>query len=419
MYKTMMIVVCGLETMLDAACLACGSHNVNCDVKMGGGGRLCGPDFFGVFSDADSSTSSRNRRHGFTLVELLVVIAIIGVLVALLLPAVQAAREAARRMSCTNQLKQLSLSFHTFHDANNQFPKQSEQLLATGLHARGVGGNCQTISWVPPLFPFIEQSALFDKMMSDLSVAAAPNTWDNNWDTIKTEVAALLCPSDPMARTGGKNADWGYNNYHALRGDVPVNWTNDTYSRGVLVGGNWGSTATGKNISALTDGTSNTVLLAEMNIVKGGPGGPAKSSFVEMYADDEAAMSDESPEACYNRRVNGMVPTAANLSAAYTFAPGRSWVEGRTPFNSFMTILAPNNPSCGNRWNNAMVTASSSHSGGVNVALADASVRFVSETINAGTITNKAGGLGYSGQSRFGVWGALGSVNGGESVALP
>lgn len=372
-----------------------------------------------------STKMRRENSNAFTLVELLVVIAIIGILIALLLPAVQAAREAARRMQCSNNLKQLGLAIHNFHDAHNQLPKQAQQLWSIGLQGRGLGGNCQTGSYITAILPYIEQTALFDKLISDLSVTGSyggetrfPFTWDTDWDTIETEIKALLCPSDPHSNSGGKGADWGYNNYHCSLGDVPVNWADLSYTRGAFLGGNAGSETNGKNIAVMTDGTSNTVIIGEVGIVKGGPGGSVKNSFVELY--DPATMADESPEACYNKRgPNGTVPDAFNASAAYGWVTGRNWSEARIPFNSFQTILAPNNPSCGNRWDMAMVTASSFHTGGVNVAMGDASVHFISETINAGVITNRCGGTGYSGTSRFGVWGALGSVNGGESESLP
>jgi len=278
---------------------------------------------------------------------------------------------------------------------------------------------------VTAILPFIEQTALYDAMISDLSTVGTyggesryPFTWDTDWQTIKTAVGALLCPSDPYSDSGGGGSDWGYNNYHCSLGDVPVNWTNSSFSRGPFLGGNWDSKANGKKLSAMVDGTSNTILIGEVGIAKGGPGGSVKNSFVEMYNPD--TMDNESPEACYNQRgPNGSVPNAFNASGTYGWVTGRNWSEGRIPFNAFQTILAPNNPSCGNRWDIAMVTASSFHTGGVNVAVGDGSVHFISETIDAGTITNRCGGTGYSGPSRFGVWGALGSINGSESHSIP
>jgi prepilin-type N-terminal cleavage/methylation domain-containing protein len=103
---------------------------------------------------------NRTYRHpaGFTLVELLVVIAIIGVLVALLLPAVQAAREAARRTQCTNQMKQLGLSLHNFHDVNGMFPPSEDDLVTSPNPS-----SPWKASWVPRILPFIEQNAIYEQ----------------------------------------------------------------------------------------------------------------------------------------------------------------------------------------------------------------------------------------------------------------
>ena len=370
-------------------------------------------------------SKEKSVLRAFTLVELLVVIAIIGILIALLLPAVQAAREAARRMQCSNNLKQLGLATHNFHDAFKQLPKQAQQLWAIGLQGRGLGGNCQTASYVTALLPYFEQTALYDQIINDLSTTGTyggetriPFTWDTDWNTINNSIAPLLCPSDPNATTGGNGSDWGYNNYHCSLGDVPMEWTSATFSRGPFIGGNHDSKVSGKTFAAMSDGTSNTIIIAEAAIAKGGSGGSPKNSFVEMYSN--ATIADDSPEACYNQRASdGTVPNAFNASGAFVFATGRNWTEARVPMNSFQTILAPNNPSCGNRWDIAMTTAGSFHTGGANIAMGDASVHFVSETINAGDITNTCGGTGYSGKSRFGVWGALGSASGGESESLP
>src|SRR3954464_7008452 len=121
------------------------------------------------------------RRSAFTLVELLVVIAIIGVLVALLLPAVQAAREAARRMQCTNHLRQLSLSLHNFHDVNTTFPKQ--------LSPNGVTG----VSWLCLVLPYLEQKAIADQVQpTQPSYTSAQNA---NRVLGRYKIAGLYCPS--------------------------------------------------------------------------------------------------------------------------------------------------------------------------------------------------------------------------------
>jgi prepilin-type N-terminal cleavage/methylation domain-containing protein len=164
--------------------------------------------FFNVFP-TKFSPLSHPLRFGFTLVELLVVIAIIGVLIALLLPAVQAAREAARRMQCQNHHRQIGIALHNYHDVHNSFPAGSGWVI-----------NQRTISATPPiqtfeywgailfLCPFMEQTHRYDAVMSRVVNGAAPWTYDEairpwwGWSTgmsytgFAGQVATLKCPSD-------------------------------------------------------------------------------------------------------------------------------------------------------------------------------------------------------------------------------
>jgi len=131
-----------------------------------------------------------NRRQAFTLVELLVVIAIIGILVALLLPAVQAARESARRMQCSNNLKQLGLALQNYHIANGQFPNGT-------LNDSGIYGSVQLRTYLRLLFPYLEQSTVADVAVSNQASIAQ-----------KTVIPGLFCPSDglggPLGLLAGK-----------------------------------------------------------------------------------------------------------------------------------------------------------------------------------------------------------------------
>lgn len=132
------------------------------------------------------------QRTGFTLIELLVVIGIIGALVALLAPAVQSARESARRMSCGNNLKQISMAIHNYHDTHRVFPCNANAL--DNLRGRPSNG----FSWISKTLPFLEQSNLHDRLdfrrpLND----GSPDEPATNWGVIQTSVAVLLCPSDP------------------------------------------------------------------------------------------------------------------------------------------------------------------------------------------------------------------------------
>ena len=141
------------------------------------------------------SSSSLAHKRGFTLVELLVVIAIIGILVALLLPAVQSARESARRMSCSNNLKQVSLALHNFEDTHRRLPA-GEYTRAGYLSPHAMMAN------------HFEQSAVFNR----LDLTKGPFDTGGNYDAARIQPKFLICPTDPFP---GKGEDMGWTNYHA------------------------------------------------------------------------------------------------------------------------------------------------------------------------------------------------------------
>ncbi len=166
-------------------------------------------------------------RRGFTLVELLVVIAIIGVMVGLLLPAVQAAREAARRMSCGNNFKQLGLGLHNYHAAYNRLPQQGG-----GTNGGGGTNNGLFLSILVPMLPFVEQQSLWEQISNPLVVGTTtyppmgPVAWDTAYTPWRTTVGTYRCPSDPTEPSPGRA---GTNNYAACIGDG-IAWTDRAVS---------------------------------------------------------------------------------------------------------------------------------------------------------------------------------------------
>ncbi|MGL4942265.1 MAG: DUF1559 domain-containing protein [Thermoguttaceae bacterium] len=405
MKKVLMAFACVLETILDVACTA-------------------------------------RRRRGFTLIELLVVIAIIGVLVALLLPAVQAAREAARRMQCTNNVKQLSLSLQNYHDINNSFPAGTSGLDGTTTFGGATPTQEQAerdrIGPLVSVLPFIEQNALYESVQNAQAHYMNGTTWqglriqgDNPgggdvWNGVNN-VAVLfaVCPSEsqPAIPAGFM----GRNNYVFCQGDFPGR--PDTRSgmaghnpRGIFVSWAW------KGMSAITDGTSNTVAVSERGIGFGKTriqntlvrnATTAISGFVK--ADTEAAVTVPTtfvPSLCAQMRAgSGYVATASTRTDRY----GRRWLSGEPMFGMFNTILPPNSPGCmlgDSSADPGILPPTSYHSGGVVVGRFDGSVAFVSDTINAVTPTATTPMCVRSGISPYGAWGAAGSINGGESGGL-
>jgi prepilin-type N-terminal cleavage/methylation domain-containing protein/prepilin-type processing-associated H-X9-DG protein len=318
-------------------------------------------------------------RVGFTLVELLVVIAIIGVLVALLLPAVQAAREAANRMSCANNLKQLTIALHNFHDSNKTMP----------------GGEYNTVAYHSPMMvlaPFYEQGAVFDKM--DLNVLW---TSEPNLTLSKTQPPSLICPTDPRY---GRGEPLGWTSYHANMGTwVDLTGWNGPFGphRDRTIKGYKGPGPLG--FATVTDGMSNTAAFAE--VVNG-----AGTSTRPKYEFDCFVPPSNPSGTTANVRTT-LVPLKwqdYNVPWSGTWRwKGYPWTEG-SPWRSWYNHILPPNETCWvpseDFWS-IISPAQSYHPGGVQVSMLDGSVRFVPENVD-----------GF-------VWEAAGSSYGGESLQLP
>jgi prepilin-type N-terminal cleavage/methylation domain-containing protein/prepilin-type processing-associated H-X9-DG protein len=361
---------------------------------------------------------SRSLHHrpgptGFTLVELLVVIAIIGVLVALLLPAVQAAREAARRSQCSNALKQFGLALHNYADVFKNFPPRRGGSVGAN-DAERLTGNFRRLSPFVPLLPFIEQKPLFDQIAAGGTYSGktfppgGPAAWYPGtgpryppWDT---QVQLLICPSDkvpPPVNTHGRNS------YAFSIGDTIINHnSNDRLMRGIF-----GSQLC-KGFRDITDGSSNTIAMSERTW--GGNLGVtiAGGQEVKSATAHNVSSINTNPGSCY-ARATGNEFVGVQIKARF----GALWTDGQAERVGFTTILPPNAPSCTNDdnvnadANGAILNPSSNHPGGVNGLFADGSIRFISQNINCG---NTAAAPVTSGKSPYGVWGALGSTEGKE-----
>ena len=383
-----------------------------------------------VFGDSVMSRSSR-FVSGFTLVELLVVIAIIGVLVGLLLPAVQAARESARRSSCGNKIKQLALALHTYHDGSGSLPygwggPASSTFQSTytksGVSSGGFSG-------FVPLLPHFEQAGLYNSIIAsgkrpDLSAAGSP--------LFGTELADVLCPSD--GATPKLATEPGRSNYLLSAADKLVQLGCE---EGAVCASS-GTTPIGVSralfgvnskirFKDVTDGLSKTIALGEFALVN-----LQDVSGVRRVVNDQWGVANTStnnvnrgPRGCISLFVGGQYTTGTN--AAASVPPGANMYAGRNIF--FNTMLRPNAPVCvmGNSaqasdWHVATIPPRSKHPGGVNVAFADGAVSFISETIDNGaadTLGLQSGVGPPSGKSIAGVWGALGTRNGGEAANYP
>ena len=376
-------------------------------------------------------------RFAFTLVELLVVIAIIGMLIALLLPAVQAAREAARRAQCSNNLKQLGLALHNMHDSQKQLPSHRYQRTFTKPFQPYQADDKyrENHSWITPLPPYIEQTALFAmlKENNDQGLAGSDGTrrYCNPWmarnpdnDTgsgetpwmVKFQMNTLLCPSD----SGRGYPTLARTNYRGNNGDI---WHNPQRTpqppdRGVFSDGRF-FVAT---FSSITDGTSNTVVIAEAVVSDSSNLSRVLGGFAININDSGDGDTPGIPQAC-----KSTAGSSGDLTSAYwdptdgTALIGARW-GGVDVFNIFHTVLPPNSPSCGRDGGHAsgrrIVSASSAHSGGVNIVMCDGSGRFVTSSVDAGDSSTRPASVWHEGKSAYGVWGALGSRAGGDSVTL-
>ncbi|MBB03672.1 MAG: DUF1559 domain-containing protein [Rubinisphaera brasiliensis] len=315
------------------------------------------------------------RTRGFTLIELLVVIAIIAILVALLLPAVQQAREAARRSACKNNLKQIGLALHNYHDTHGSFPPGRVRNSTCGVNS----WQTSNITWLARILPQMEQSAIYDSIdfergceSNGATGANGPHD-DNPGGARRQVVAAYRCPSEP----GNGGVRWTAPDGTEVSGTAPSNsFASGNYSGCVGAtsreGGSNPAGIFGTNsnvrIRDITDGTSNTVIVGEVII-----------GFPHLGGNPTGTQPHE------------LCATTGSPNTSSTRQTGFSWFYGERPNAAwFSANTSPNSElwDCAGNTNYTNFATRSQHKGGAQVCLADGSTRFVSENVDLETWRN-------------------------------
>ena len=328
-------------------------------------------------SSCCSLTRPRDCRRGFTLVELLVVIAIIGVLVALLLPAVQAAREAARRSSCTNNLKQVGLATLNYESAMKKLPAGQWAPPQSDQNKPG------PFSPQAQLLPYFEQASL--SSLIDLNLYLYHPT--NDAALYKKNLPNFLCPSDPQQ---GESSSYGWTSYHANAGSwVRIGGWDGLFGPPVREANKDALPAL--RLSQIADGMSNTVAFAEV------PNGLNPDAAPPTGGDPRHDCFEYggSPTGTYEAVRNTVLAknwSSASVSFDSTYWPtgwrfrGHPWFEGSMWRTWYNHLLPPNSvcwrPDAGNGFSDIISPAGSSHAGVTVVAMADGSVQIIADGVD-------------------------------------
>lgn len=330
-----------------------------------------------------------HRHKGFTLVELLVVIAIIGILVALLLPAIQAAREAARRSQCVNNLKQLTLAYQNYHDSYKTFPRFAFKPPAYG-EWEGYSAHSQ-------ILPFIEQQVTFDQLKiesNDFYLRWHENGAGNRLNEVRSaSIPSFLCPSDrrfPATATGRESGKGC--NYAGSMG-VSLSWSNNNSQNGMF------RRTMETRMADAADGTSNTIMLSE--VLSG-------DMDNGQYRVGEPCMTGSGPGST-NLTTVATWARSNCLPTSHLSSNGGNWLAPLPTQTIFNTVATPNwqYPTCQYSSSgyasdrDGVYPARSRHPGGVNTTYVDGSVSFISDDVDAS------------------LYQALGTREGGESVQRP
>ncbi len=367
---------------------------------------------------------SNGPRRGFTLIELLVVIAIIGVLIALLLPAVNAARESARRTQCLNNLKQLALAVTSYVTQTNFLPAQTTENTS---YINGAVQPAWWTSWTASVLPQLEQQPLYNALNFNLPMLEmSPPLSGANTTVALVTLSPLLCPSDSIQRPvnylagsggAGYTGQFAVSNYACNYGGpamirscsgtiVPILAKNNVVFQQIVgSGGKPPITAGPIRLALIVDGMSTTALLSEHLLAQDnlqgpwmplmpGPGNGRRG----LYPVAMSVVLDQGSLANAQSFLTACKGLSATTQATATGSFGSQWLlsaDFATANNAYMHFMTPNSSSCAgtpdsstfisnSTWGGigAAITATSNHSGGVNVAFGDGSVKFVKDGIN-------------------------------------
>jgi prepilin-type N-terminal cleavage/methylation domain-containing protein len=330
----------------------------------------------------------QRSNRGFTLIELLVVIAIIATLVAILLPAVQQAREAARRSSCKNNLKQLGIALHNYHDTFNTL---SVGRYATQGCGTGEGTDWRSHSFLTQILPNVEQSALYDSLdfrytlLSGNGACGSQTPYNkNDLAVARNNIPAFICPSD-ISPPGANGTDSSYNNYVGSVGPTYNTWST---ARADAVG--MFNFRYHTRFADVLDGLSNTIMISE--IIRGDDNGGVFTINSDIVKEQTTAPATRLFTPAAELETAGAAALAAGQGGTSILNNAGRRFHSAFMLNSMYNTLCPPNwkyPSLssaaagnGDAHHNGIYAARSRHKGGVQVVMGDGSVHFVSENID-------------------------------------
>lgn len=346
----------------------------------------------------------RHRFAGLTILELLVVTAIIAVLLGLLLPATRGAREAARRMSCSNNFKQIGLAIHNYHSTYKAMPPAMASIQTTPQIADRLSG----LVW---LVPYMEATSLWSEVNSPnyvggigygpLQVPIA----ESRFDPWRTQIPTLICPSSPASPK-----DFGLTSYAFSIGDVTRDLHHPKEIRGALAG------AKITRFRDIIDGLANTIAMTEI-------GNKVDHSIKGQFAVTQAEAILDSPIHCRDV-VDPQRPSFYSDSVPLSvLGRGGRWADGAAGHSLVNTILPPNSPSCavgGLEAVDGIYSAGSFHAGGCHILMTSGAVIFVTDSIDCGDSSHQPYDANdpnlTSAESPYGLWGALGTAAANEEI---